>query len=109
MRIEDTVAELVAPQVGPDVPDRVQLRAVWRQMQQGDVVGHAELVSVLMPVCAVDGEERMRAGRHGPADPGQAQVHHLGIGERQHQSSSNATPRADSSESRKMDTIDNFG
>lgn len=36
--VEHAVAELGAAQVCPDVLDRVQLQAVGRQVQQGDVV-----------------------------------------------------------------------
>ena len=36
---EDADGEFVGAQVGPDVFDRVQFRAVWRQGQQGEIVG----------------------------------------------------------------------
>ena len=37
--VEDDYGELVGAQAGPDVPDRVQFRAVGRQGQQQEVVG----------------------------------------------------------------------
>ena len=66
--IEDAIAEVVAAQIGPDVFYRVQLRAVWGQVEQGDVVRDAQLVVGLMPSCAVDDEDGMRARRHVGAD-----------------------------------------
>ena len=83
---EDPIAEFVAAQIGPDVFDRVQLRAVWRQVEQGDIVGDSQFIARLMPACAIDDEKSMRAGSHVEADFDQMQVHHLGVGERQDES-----------------------
>ena len=39
---ENADGEFVGAQVSPDVFDRIQVRAVWRQGQQGEIVGHDE-------------------------------------------------------------------
>ncbi len=72
--------------------DGIKLWVVWRQMQQGDVVGHAQRVAGLVPAGAIDRQHGMRAVR---ADLDQVQVHHLGVGERQYESGAGATGRAD--------------
>jgi len=95
--VEDPVAERVAAQVGPDVLDRVQLRAVGRQVQQGDVAGHAQLVAVLVPAGTVEDEHGVGARCHDSADLGQVQVHHRGVGSRQYQGSTETMRRTDRS------------
>src|SRR5215207_3533089 len=96
--IEHAVAELVAAQVGPDVLERVQLGAVRRQVQQGDVVGHAQPAAGPVPSGAVDGQHGMGARGDVGADLGQVQVHHVGVGERQHERGASAAGWADRAE-----------
>lgn len=96
--LEHAIAELVTSQIGPDVLDWIELGTVGRQVQQGDVVGHAQLVAGLVPASTVDGEHSVRPGRDTCADLIEVQAHHLGVGKRQHQPSSGATARADRTE-----------
>jgi len=46
--VPDQVAELVGPQVSPDVLHRVQLWSVRRQVQQHDVVGHLQFTASVL-------------------------------------------------------------
>ena len=51
--VEHAVAELVGAEILPDVLDTVQPRAVRRQVQQGDVVRHAQTPAGYVPARAV--------------------------------------------------------
>ena len=95
---EDAVAEFVAAQVGPDILDGIEFGAVGRQVQEGDVVGDAQLVAFLVPAGAVDCEHGVRSGGDIRADLREVEIHHLGVGERQHQRGPDAAGRADRTE-----------
>ena len=96
--VEPSIASLVTTQLGPDVFDRVQLQAVWRQVQKRDFVRHAQLVPCLVPAGAFDAQQCVRTGGNAGADLGQVQVHHGRVRERQHQDGAGAAGRADGAE-----------
>ena len=58
--VEHAVAELVGAETLPNVPDRVQFRAVRRQVQQGDIVWHAQASAGLAPARAIADQQRTR-------------------------------------------------
>jgi hypothetical protein len=88
--VEHAVAELIVAQVIPDVLDRVQLGAVGWQVQQGDVLRHAQAATQLVPAGAVADQQGMRTGGDIAADLGQVQGHGLGVGVRQHEGRADA-------------------
>ncbi len=88
--VEHAVAQLVLPQELPDVFHGVQLGAVGRQAQQGEVARHAQAPAGLVPARPIEHQQRMVTEGHGLADLGQVQVHHLAVGERQHQARAHA-------------------
>lgn len=92
------MAEVVLSQELPDVFDRIEFRAIGRQMQKADVFGHDQLVARLVPACAVEDEHRMVAVAHLAADLGQVQGHCRGVGLGQDQGRGGATARADGAE-----------
>jgi len=65
--LEDGDGEAVGAEVGPDVLDRVQLRGIWREWQEGDVVGHAKGLRA-MPSGSVQHGNGVRALGDGPGD-----------------------------------------
>ena len=80
MAVEHPVAQLVAARKGPNVLHRVQLEAVRRQAQQGDVVWHAQQAAGLVSADAVDDKHSMGAGADRGADFEQVQVDGTGVG-----------------------------
>ena len=91
---EDPVGEPVVAQELPEVLDRVQLRAFWRQWQEGEVGGHDELVRQV-PSGLVEHEHGMRSRRYRLGDLGRMQVHRCGVAARQDEGRPLALLRAD--------------
>ena len=94
----DVVAELVASQIVPDILHRVQLRRVWRYVQQADVAGHRQFASGLVPSRAVADHHGMRARGDLGADLCQVDAHRLAVGRRQDDGSTRRPGRAQRAE-----------
>src|ERR1700758_3286618 len=75
---EDPVGEPVVAQELPEVLDRVQLRAFWRQRQQGEVGWYDELVRQV-PSRLIEQQHGVRSRRYRLGDLGQMQVHRCGV------------------------------
>jgi hypothetical protein len=58
----DTIAQVVLPHELPDVFARVQLRGIWRQMQQANISGNAQIAAGLVPAGAVEHHNGMTSG-----------------------------------------------
>lgn len=84
--VEDAIAELVLPQILPDVFGWVEFGRVGRQFEQTDVVRYFELATGLMPTGAVEQYNCMAAAGNMTANFGEVQVHHLAVGDRQDES-----------------------
>lgn len=95
--VEDADGEPVGAQVLPDIFHRVQLRAVGREQDGGEVVGDDER-RCPVPAGPVEQEDRMRARRDGAGDFREVVVHRGGVGEGQHQSGGDAAVRAGGAE-----------
>ncbi len=78
--VEDAACEEVLAEVLPDIFLGVEFRAVGRQRQQCDVVGHFESTPFLMPARTVDDNDGMGALRHFFGDFCQMKAHGLAIG-----------------------------
>ena len=94
----DVVAELVASQIVPDILHRVQLRRVWRYVQQADVTWHRQFASGLVPSRAVADHHGMRAWGDLGADLCQVDAHRLAVGRRQDDGSTRRPGRAQRAE-----------
>jgi len=57
--LPDSSAELVAAEILPDVLDRIEFGCVGRQAKQGDVPGHGQSLSRLMPAGSVADQHGM--------------------------------------------------
>ena len=79
---EDPVAEPVVAQVLPDILDRVEFRGSWRQREQGDVVGHDDVMGDV-PSGSVEHQDGMGAGIDGEADLFEVCRHRRGVAARQ--------------------------
>src|ERR1700755_618404 len=75
---EDWVGEPVVAQELPEVLDRVQLRAFWRQRQQGEVGWYDEVVRQV-PSRLIEQQHGVRPRRYRLGDLGQMQVHRCGV------------------------------
>src|ERR1700760_3937726 len=75
---EDPVGQPVVAQELPEVLDRVQLRAFWRQWQEGEVGWHDELVRQV-PSRLIEQQHSVRSRRYRLGDLGQMQVHRCGV------------------------------
>jgi hypothetical protein len=75
---EHPVGEPVVAQELPEVLDRVQLRAFWRQWQEGEVGWHDELVRQA-PCRLIEQQHGVRSRRYRLGDLGQMQVHRCGV------------------------------
>jgi len=91
-------AQLVAPQVLPDIFDRVQLRRIRRQLDEGYIAGHFEIATRPMPPGAVDDKSRVRTWHHGFADLFKMLVHGVDIDPGHHQGRPCRACGADSTE-----------
>ena len=96
--IPDSHAEFVAPQVVPDVLDRVELRRVGWQWQKRDVDWHVLSPARSMPSGAVAHQDGMRAGRYLRADLLEVLVHRLAVGRRHDDRRTYRTGRTDRAE-----------
>jgi len=94
---EDVVREPVVAQELPDVFDRIELGAFWRQWNDGDVGRHDQACRHV-PAGLVDQEDGVGGGCDGRGDLREVQVHRLGIAGRQDQGCTLAVLRADRSE-----------
>jgi len=79
---EDPVGEPVVAQELPEVLDRVQLRAFWRQWQEGEVGRHDELIRQV-PSRLIEQQHGVRSRRYRLGDLGQMKVHRCGVAARQ--------------------------
>src|SRR5690242_12675890 len=93
----DPQAELVLAQVLPHVLDRVQLRAVARQGQEGEVLGDGQPPAGV-PAGAVEHDHGVRARGDATADLRQVQAGGLGVGAGQHEGGADGPLGADRAE-----------
>jgi hypothetical protein len=94
---EDAVREPVVAHELPDVFDRVELGAFWRQRNDGDVGRHDE-AGRQVPARLIDQEDGMGSGRDRFGDLCKMQVHRLAIAGRQDQGRALALLGADRAE-----------
>lgn len=78
VRAEDAVGQPVVAHELPQVLDRVQFRALWRQWHERDVIRQVEAVGHV-PAGLVEDNNGMRAGRNCGSDLGDMQVHRFGV------------------------------
>ena len=95
--VEQSVGEVALTQVEPEPLDWVELRGIWRQWQQGDVVGDAQRLGAV-PAGLIKHHESMLVGSKLLAERGEKQVHRLGADLGHHQSEAPPARRMDSSE-----------
>src|SRR4051794_14287794 len=93
----DAMAQFVLSQVLPHVLDRVQLGAVARQRQEGDVPGDGEAVG-RVPARPVEHDHAVRPGRDVAADLGQVQAGGRGVGVGQDEGGTDGPLRTDRAE-----------
>jgi hypothetical protein len=94
---EDAVREPVVAQKLPDVFDRIELGAFWRQRNDGDICGHDE-AGRQVPASLIDQEDGMGSGRDRFGDLCKMQVHRLAVAGRQDQGRALALLGADRAE-----------
>lgn len=94
---EDAVREPVVAHELPDVFDRVELGAFWRQCNDGDVGRHDE-AGRQVPASLIDQEDGMGSGRDRFGDLCKMQVHRLAVAGRQDQGRALALLGADRAE-----------
>ena len=94
---EDAVREPVVAQKLPDVFDRIELGAFWRQRNDGDICGHDE-AGRQVPASLIDQEDGMGSGRNRFGDLCKMQVHRLAVAGRQDQGRALALLGADRAE-----------
>src|SRR2546421_8886753 len=93
MRLESQLS----PHELPDVLDRVELWALRRQQNDGDIGRHEEARGQV-PAGLVDQEDGVGSGRDGCGDLGEVQVHRLGVAGWHDQGRTLALLRADCTE-----------
>ena len=94
---EDAVREPVVAHKLPDVFDRIELGAFWRQRNDGDICGHEE-TGRQVPASLIDQEDGMGSGRNRFGDLCKMQVHRLAVAGRQDQGRALALLGADRAE-----------
>jgi hypothetical protein len=94
---EDAVREPVVAHKLPDVFDRIELGAFWRQRNDGDICGHEE-AGRQVPASLIDQEDGMGSGRDRFGDLCKMQVHRLAVAGRQYQGRALALLGADRAE-----------
>jgi hypothetical protein len=94
---EDAVREPVVAHKLPDVFDRIELGAFWRQRNDGDICGHDE-AGRQVPASLIDQEDGMGSGRDRFGDLCKMQVHRLAVAGRQDQGRALALLGADRAE-----------
>ena len=94
---EDAVREPVVAHKLPDVFDRIELGAFWRQRNDGDICGHEE-AGRQVPASLIDQEDGMGSGRNRFGDLCKMQVHRLAVAGRQDQGRALALLGADRAE-----------
>ena len=94
---EDAVREPVVAHKLPDVFDRIELGAFWRQRNDGDICGHEE-AGRQVPASLIDQEDGMGSGRDRFGDLCKMQVHRLAVAGRQDQGRALALLGADRAE-----------
>src|SRR5215475_14466025 len=94
---EDAVGEPVVAHKLPDVFDRIELGAFWRQRNDGDICGHEE-TGRQVPASLIDQEDGMGSGRNRFGDLCKMQVHRLAVAGRQDQGRALALLGADRAE-----------
>ena len=75
------IGQPMAAQIVPNPLDRVELRAVRRQLQQGDIAGHRQALAPV-PAGAIQDHHGMRIGGDLAADLAEVMVHRGGIADR---------------------------
>ena len=78
------MAEIVATQVFPDILDRVQLRGIGWQTEQGDIFRNCQAITGLMPPGAVANQHAMSGRTDDLADLGQVHAHDFAADPRHH-------------------------
>src|SRR5262245_27108160 len=94
---EDAVREPVVAHKLPDVFDRIELGAFWRQRNDGDICGHDE-AGRQVPASLIDQEDGMGSGRDRFSDLCKVRVHRLAVAGRQDQGRALALLGADRAE-----------
>lgn len=94
---EDAVREPVIAHELPDIFDRVEFRAFWRQRNDADIRWHFQLVA-RVPAGLIHQQHAVRTRFDGARYLGQMQRHGFGIAERQDQPGTLAMRRADGTE-----------
>ena len=94
---EDAVREPVVAHKLPDIFDRIELGAFWRQRNDSDICGHEE-AGRQMPASLIDQEDGMGSGRNRFGDLCKMQVHRLAVAGRQDQGRALALLGADRAE-----------
>lgn len=96
--VPNGVTEIVATQVFPDVLDRVQLRGIGRQTEQGDIVRNRQALTGLMPTGAVADQHAVGVRVDDLADLGQVDAHDFATDPRHYHSGADGSFRANRSE-----------
>jgi hypothetical protein len=94
---EDAVGEPVVADELPDILDRIELGAFWRQRNNSDICGHDE-AGRQVPASLIDQEDGMGSGRDRFGDLRKMEVHCLAVASRQDQGRALALLGADRSE-----------
>lgn len=97
VRGEQPVRQPVLPHELPDVLDRIELRRLSGQRDDGDVLGHVELGRGV-PACLVHEQHGVRARGHGLRNLDEVEVHRLGVAKGQDEAGGLAIRRADRAE-----------
>ena len=95
--LKTRLESLVVAHELPDVFDRVEFRAFWRQRNDGDIGRHDEALRH-MPASLVDQKDGMGSRRNGFGDLRKMQVHRLAVAGRQDQGRALALLGADRAE-----------
>lgn len=96
--VPDGEAEIILAEILPDVFNRVQFRTIGRQRHQGDIVGHPQSLSGLVPTRTVEHDHGMRARCDMEADLLEVQAHRFGIDAPGHKAGTDAACGADRAE-----------
>src|SRR5882724_11086594 len=96
--VPNGVSEIVAPQVFPDVLDRVELGCIGWQTEQGNVAWNRQALTGLMPSGAVADQNAVGVRVDGLADLGQVHAHDFATDPRHYHSGADGSFRANRSE-----------
>lgn len=96
--VPNGVSEIVAPQIFPNVLDRIKLRGIGRQSEQDDIVRHRQALAGLMPACAIADQNAVAFRVDGLADLGEVDAHDFATDPWHHHSGTDGSFRANRSE-----------